>query len=143
MKLYFIYFFFFLIVVSCSSKDATNTYNDLKEKSINEILQELAYKNFNGKGYSHFNENGNYVLVASKEQTKNKPNSTLKFFIYDVQAKRIIFKDTIFNGNVFWKNSKTVEVAIYPAIEMKNPSQYAIGYLFNVETGEKTSRIKD
>ncbi len=128
----------FVIACSASKKIEVESKNP-GEKSLDSIAIEI----FNSKGFQYKNINQNYILVTNKKQKKNSPVPTLKFFIYYVANETVIFEDTIFNGNVFWKDDKTVEVIVYPEIVMKQPSGFSIGYLLNVETLEKSSRIKN
>ncbi len=129
-----------ILLLACSaSKNANIETSNSTEKTLDNISVNI----FNSKGFQYFNANKGFILVTNKEQKKNSPVPTLKFFIFNVANSSVIFKETIFNGNVFWKDDKTIEVIVYPEIVMKHPSEFSIGYLLNVETLEKSSRIKN
>ncbi len=134
--------FIITMTASCSSTENLKTASSGDLKNLNEKLEDIAQTYFNKKGRFYFNNDRNFVIITDKEQKKNNPLPTLKFLIYNNRNDEVIFKDTIFNGNVFWKDNHTVEVIIYPEIVMKQPGEYSIGYLLNVETGKKYSRIK-
>ncbi len=129
-----------ILILACSAS------KNVKTENINpteKILDSLSVEIFNSTGFYYYNPNKSFILVTNKKQKKNSPVPTLKFYVYNVANSSVIFKETIFNGNVYWKDNKTIEVAVYPEIVMKQPSEFSIGYLLNVETLEKSSRIKN
>lgn len=106
--------------------------------------KKIAEENFNSDYKVEFNNDSTYIIVyyfpKSKLLSLNPP---LKFFVYKIITKKVIYRDNLANGEVKWKNKNQFIVTTIPEIVKGNDEEnsQAFGYTYDVITGRKLSGL--
>jgi hypothetical protein len=131
----FIILIFSLSFAACkSSKTTTDT--DVKEMTY----QELAKEKFGDVAQMDFllNKSKNFVVcTAAKDTYIKNPYNGLKFFIYAIETKEIIFEDKLAGGTVEWVSGTEVKVKWTPTKEKDALQPEKTSYLYDVKNKKK------
>ena len=102
--------------------------------------QELAKKKFGDVAEMDFllNKTKTFVVCTGAKDTYIKnPYNGLKFFIYDIEAKEIIFEDKLAGGTVEWVSGTEVKVKWTPTKEKDALKPEKTSYIYDVKNKKK------
>ena len=129
MRNLFIMLLFSLSFVACKSNQKVT------DKEVKELTyQEIAKEKFGDTAKIDFllNKTKTFVVCSTAKGTYiQNPYNNLKFFIYDIEAKKTIFEDKFVGGTVQWVSGTEVK------------AKWIIGQEKNVSKPEKTSYLYD
>ena len=116
-----------LIFWSCSGSRYTTSSN---------IKANSGYKKFSEEkiksGYSIiYNSDSSFVLFQKPLNTEIRhTQNSISFFIYDLNKDKIIYEESIQDGNIEWQNDHLVKIVNRHGIVSleKNASNYTIQY---------------
>ena len=127
----FIILLFSLSFVACKSSQK------ITDKEVKELTyQEIAKEKFGDATEIKFlkNKTKTFVVCASMKDTYIKnPYNNLKFFIYDIEAKKIIFEDKFAGGRIQWVSGTEVKVKWTPSKEEDVLNPKDTSYLYDVK----------
>lgn len=129
-----IFFFTLFILLSfCSSSQCIKSQNDTaNNKSKIKISADELFKKDCDVIYNISKE---YALCIERyDEDRSK-----KFFIYDVSAGTVIFKDSFVLGNVVWSSDYEVKLTLHPGIITKDENNVKPKYIYNVLTNTKSN----
>jgi hypothetical protein len=124
----------------CSSSEETlektETSEIKKEKSVEiEKYKELAKDKFGDNFSIQMNSDKTYVLCSNvpKSVKDNRPTA-VSYFVYDLKNKKIVFEESIPDGNVSWLNEHQIIVTIIPGIVKGDDKEGGSkpGYIYDV-----------
>jgi hypothetical protein len=131
---------FFLLISACASapKNSANLPQEKKtEQSTSEKYKALAISKYETDIEYVFNESKTVVVCAqSQKRTIEKPRHSLKFFVYDVAKDRVIFEESLADGEVVWKNDHEIKITQRLGTAQKDGSNM-VTYVFDVITQKK------
>jgi len=125
------------LIVSCAA-------SHLETPPITDSVpyQVLANQKLHSNIHYRFNEDRSLVLCIS--QAKPTPqiiHPPLRFFIYDVAAEKVVFEDSLANGEVKWLDSHRIAVRTIPGIvRVEELAGQVSGYIFDTKTGKKVKQ---
>lgn len=83
------------------------------------------------------NKDKSFVLcVNEKEGTARLPNSTIKFFVYDLKGAQIPFEQSLNAGYVKWISTNEIEYYSTPGMMPQGTSRDDYTRIYNVVSGE-------
>lgn len=114
----------------CSSSEETS------EKTVTiEKYTELAKDKFGDNFATQMNSDKTYVLCSNvpKSIRDNGPTA-VSYFIYDLKNDKIVFEESIPDGNVSWLNEHQIKVTIIPGIVKGDDKEGGskTGYIYDV-----------
>jgi hypothetical protein len=132
--------FIFLLTGACASapKNSANLLQEKKdEKSASESYKTLAISKYQVDIEYIFNDIKTLVVCArSQKLTNEKPQHSLKFFVYDVGNDKVLFEESLADGEVVWKNDHQILVTRRMGTAQKDGSNIST-YVFDLMTQKK------
>ncbi len=132
----------FLFVNACSSsgKEAGELHSNQPS------YKKIAEEKFNEDYKVESNKDSTYFIIYYSPKSKIKAlNPPLKFFVYSINSRQIIFQDNLSNGKVEWQNNDQFTVSTIPEIvkggDEKNKQIF--GYTFDVIKKRKLSNLEE
>lgn len=112
------------LILSCKS------IKDSKSGTMQkETLEDLVQAKYDGQGTILYNKSNTYALVKRISRKSDVPGqSSVHFFIYDKEAKKIILEDFVNQGNVEWTSDSLIKVSKVPGKYQEGGSN---GYMFD------------
>lgn len=135
---FFIFIFLFLNACGTSKKESKQPPSGAPTYKI------IAEENFHNDYKAEFNNDSTYIIVYYSPKSKLMSlNPPLRFFVYNIILKKLIYRDNLANGEVKWKNSHQFIVTTIPEIVKGNDEENsrAFGYTYDVITGRKLSDL--
>ena len=131
-----------LLILSfeCSSSKETSEKTEtteIKEEKTVEIEKytELAKDKFGDNFSIQMNSDKTYVLCSNvpKSIKDNRP-ATVSYFIYDLKNEKIVFEESIPDGNVSWLNEHQIKITIIPGIVKGDEKEEGSdsGYIYDI-----------
>lgn len=130
---YFLLILFLFVITSCSSEEKTKLQSD--NSSPKSGLKVKAEKLLGNEYSTIYNSNKDFVICLEKVDGDNSS----KFFIYDIEADSIVFRDNLINGEIKWINEYDFSVIEYPGIVKKNDQSVKSKYSYNVLRKKKNN----
>ena len=114
----------------------------LKNNSAKE-LSEDKYQKIAEEKYKHdiiytFNQSKSYVLC--KKFVKPSPKmhqSSVSFFVYDLEKDKIVYEKSVDNGKVKWANDSKLKISIIPGIISGDEDMRNYNYLYDIKKQKK------
>ena len=106
----------------CSSSEETSEKTETsqinKEKTVTiEKYAELAKDKFGDNFSIQMNSDKTFVLCSNVPKSiKDNEPTAVSYFIYDLKNEKIVFEESIPDGNVSWLNEHQIKVTIIPGI---------------------------
>ena len=129
-----------LLVASCSGAG-----DDIRRAAAGNPIERIATDKF-GPGVEYTpNAPGSLVLCSrARKPTSLAPQRTIDFFVYDTSADKIIFEETLSDGDVSWRDDRHLQITIRPGIvKGEDAQQQPVSYLVDVVTHERTPLSED
>ena len=126
-----------MILTSCFSQKKKQHSN---RNSINQTdgYKQVAFNKFGVDTISIFSPDGNYVLCKKKiNDTLLNPNALLKFFVYDIDIKKILYEDKISGATISWSSNTKLLITIQKGIIISAEDTGKVSYLYNLKTNQK------
>jgi len=122
-----------LIFVQCQT-----TKKNTVQTSIDDLAKELFGE---GVRIEHNSDNSVALFTVSQETDLTMPGNALEFGIYDVNNKKLLYREQKYNAKVSWYNDKYIKVKSKPGVKSLDPEvdKKMRGYYINVLTLEKTT----
>ena len=132
----------FLFVNACSSAEKETGELHTDQPSYKKIAEEKFNKDYKVES----NKDSTYFIIYYSPKSKIKElNPPLKFFVYSINSRQIIFQDNLSNGKVQWKNNDELTVSTIPEIvkggDEKNKQIF--GYTYDVIKKRKLSSLEE
>lgn len=97
-----------------------------------------------GEGVEYyFNESKTHVLCLKQAKVKLSPampQNPLRFFVYDLNAEKIIYEDSLEDGSVRWINDSQLQISLIPGIVSGDEDPEDFTYLYDVKLQQRRKR---
>ena len=131
---------FFFVLTSCISSQpgAGVSSQEKKEPAVMTKYEMIAVEKFTDHIDYVFNETKTHVLcMKTNKATPKMPESTVTFFVYELQNEKIVFEESVADGSVHWITDRRLEIVQKTGTVSKNDPGRRLVYLFDVDAGKK------
>lgn len=106
--------------------------------------KKIAEEKF-GSGVEYFyNNRQSHVLCAKiTRSTAEHPNHAVRFFVFDIKAGRLIFEDSMVDGEVQWMDATRIRVTKRFGMVTKSGERGVQSYVYDVVTQSMMDDIKE
>ena len=121
------------------------TGDDLRKAPAEKPFERIANEKF-GQGVSFApNPSGPLVLCyRARKPTSQAPQRTIDFLVYDVASDKIVYEESLPDGEVAWKDGRHLQITIRPGIiPGEDAQQQPVSYLVDVLTHQRTPLSED
>lgn len=122
---------------SCKSSKTSTTVDD--NSKTQEVIRQTIEEYFTKEDSVEIipNEQGNRELyVSNKTLSTSEPVNEVKFLVYDLSDKRVLYENQFSRSNVKWFDNKTLLLTKHLGIVDKETGKGFIQYLIDIETDE-------
>ena len=119
--------------------------NEVRKESSLKPYQQLAQEMY-GDGVEYTaNASGSLMLCSRiRKTTSLVPQRTVDLFVFDLRVNKIIFEESVVDGDVAWKDDRRLQITIRPGIIPGEDAQkQPLSYLVDVRSHERTPLSED
>ena len=133
-----------LLTVFTLSSCAGGT-NETRTESPAKAYQQLALEKYGDRVEYTANASGSLMLCSRiRKTTSLAPQRTVDLFVYDLRVNKVIFEESVVDGDVAWKDDRRLQITIRPGIIPGEDAQkHPLSFLVDVRTHERTPLSED
>lgn len=134
-----------LLLTAVTLGACTSGANQALMDSPARAYQQLAREKYGDRVEYTANTSGSLMLCSRiRKTTSLAPQRTIDLFVFDLQMNKIIFEESVVDGDVAWKDDRRLQIAIRPGIIPGEDAQkQPLVYLVDVRTHERTPLSED
>jgi ABC-type polysaccharide transport system permease subunit len=112
---------FYLPIVLLLFTSCLSNKNTLKTKNTQEFIQKIKKENFDSnKIEEKFNKSRDFVILVNNiDRGIGYPN-VIEFVVIDLVNKKNIYRDSVIDGSVSWKDNDVIRIKRIPDVRSKD-----------------------